>query len=778
MRFEPTSWLDQRDFREQNHVFESLGAFSFHNSVLLQTGTEALRVSGGSVTPDYFTTLGVQPLAGRLFTAAEGEAGQDNVVLIREDFWHSQFGSDPAILGKTISIDGRKRTIIGILPRSFTFPGDNPVLWIPLVPTPLQWADRGWHGFPMIGRLKPGISLAQAHADLDAIMLRMARQYPKEDTDRTAVLLFHLRDWTVGHTRERLLLLQYAAIAVFLMACANVSSLVLARYSARRREFAMRTALGASRFRLIRQRVTEAFALAAIGCVSSAAVAWVSVKFLIHLYGSPLPRATEIDADDRLLWFALAVTLAAALLLGLTTGMHDERHQLESTLREGAGAFGSRRSTRIRKILIALQVACALTLVCASFELLESFQNLMRVNPGLDASHLLTLHVALPESQYPDARRCNQFFAALTDRVRHLPGIQSAASINMLPIQAAGYNGDVEIPGLPPHSAGFFAEYRWVTGDYFRTMRIPLVRGRDFLPEELCGAHRAVIINQTMAHTLWHDRDPVGWTLKLNESEALNGISYTVIGVARDVHQSGLEIPARSEMDFPLSTMPEPMTEQVLVLRTAFPEATVLASVRQQVQRLESGAAIFDLNTMHEVISGSYSVEYTRILSLLLSAFAVIALFIAAFGLYGVISYLVTERLRELAIRLAVGASRIQIMNFVLCQGVPMLAFGVVTGTGGALLASRSLESILFGLNGLPIFALCLAALALTAAAGLGIALPVFRATHVDQYKSFARNRVLSDSSLSTLLSGGFRLYVLIPLKHVMSDRGAHGRHL
>ncbi len=728
----PPSWLDQRDFREQNHVFVSLGAFDYRNTVLLQAGNETLRVSGSPVTPDYFTTLGVQPLAGRLFTPADASAGEDNIVLVREDFWHSQFGSDPGILGKRIGIDGRKRTIIGILPRSFTFPRDNTVVWIPLVPTPLQRDDRSWHGFPMIGRLKAGITLAQAHSDLDAIMLRLSRQYPKEDTDRTAVLLFPLRDWTVGYTRERLLILQYAALAVFLMTCANVSSLVLARYSARRREFAMRAALGASRFRLIRQRLTEAFALSAIGCVSSAAVAWAGVKFLIYLYGSSLPRATEIGPDPRLLWFALAVTLAAALLLGLTTAWQEERHQIESMLREGAGAFGTRRSTQIRKVLVGLQVACALTLVCGSFELIESFQNLMRVNPGLDASHLLTLHVALPESRYQDGTRCNHFFATLTDRLNHLPGVESATSINMLPVQEAGYNGDVEIPGLPPHPSSFFAEYRWITGDYFRTMGIPLVRGRDFLPEELSGANRAVIINQTMARTLWNDRDPVGWTIKLNESDALRDLPYTVIGVAQDVHQSGLDVPARSEIEFPLSTMPEPLTNQVIVVRTVLPEATIVGSIRQELQRLDSGAAIFDVSTMNKVLVASYSVAYTRILSLLLSTFALLALFIAAFGLYGVTSYMVTERLRELAIRLAVGGSRTQIMRLVLGQGVPMLGFGLIMGAGGAVLASRSLQSMLFGLNGLPIFALCFAISCLAAAAALGIAVPAFRATHVD----------------------------------------------
>jgi predicted permease len=728
----PPSWLDQQDFRQQNSVFESLGAFDFRNTVLLQVGKEALRVSGSPVTPDYFTTLGVQPVAGRLFTPAESEAGQDNVVLLREDFWHSQFASDPAILGRTIGINGQQRTIIGILPSSLNFPRENTALWIPLVPTPLQRNDRGWHGFPMIGRLKPGITLAQAHADLDSIMLHLSRQYPKEDTDRTAVLLYPLREWTVGETRERLLVLQYAAIAVFLMTCANISSLSIARYSARRREFAMRVALGASRFRLIRQRITEALVLVCLGCLTSAALGWAGVRFLLSLLAPSLPRAGEIGVDHAVLWFALAISMAAALLLGLTIVLQQEHGQLESTLRDGAGAFGSRRKTQIRQALVALQTACALILVCSSFELLQSFQNLMRVDPGLDPSHLLTLHVALPESHCQDATLCHEFFSEFTERLNHVAGIQSAASINLLPVQNAGYNGDVDVPGLAPHSSGFFAEYRWITGDYLRTVGVPLLRGRDFLPQELAGAQRAVIINQTMARTLWGDRDPIGWTLKLEESAKVDGLSFTVIGVTQDVRQSGLDVPPRPEIQMPLSAMPEPISEQVIVLRTALPQAAVIPTVRKVLQGLESSAALFDIHPMHEVLTGSYSVSYTRTLSLLLSAFASLALFIAAFGLYGTMSYIVTERLREVAVRLAVGASRAQISQFVLRQSAPLLIAGLMLGTGGAFLASRGLESMLFGLHGVSPFALFISVSILALAAAIGIAVPAFRATQVD----------------------------------------------
>lgn len=728
----PPSWLDQQDFRGQSHVFESLGAFDFRNTVLLQLGNQTLHVSGTSATPDYFTTLGVQPLAGRLFTTNEAQPGLDDVVLLREDLWHSQFGSDPAILGKTVRINGRKCTIVGILPRSFGFPTDNTVLWIPLVPAPLQRNDRSWHGFPMVGRLKRGISLTQAYADLNPIMLRLSQQYPKADTDRTSVLLFPLRDWVVGHTRDRLLMLQFAAIAIFLMTCANVSNLVLARYSTRRREFAMRAALGASRRRLLGLRFTEALVPALAGCLASIAFAWAGVRFLIHLYGSSLPRTNEIGINFHQLWFALGVAVAAALMLGLTNALQEDQQQLETILREGAGAAGNRRNTRVRKILVALQVACALTLVSGSFQLLQSFRNLMHVNPGFDDSHLLTLHVALPESGYHDAARSNQFFATLTERISHLAGINSATSINLLPVQNAGYNGDVEVPGLAPHSASFFAEYRWVTGDYLPTMGIPLVRGRDFRPEDLSGGRHVAIINQTMARTLWHDQDPIGWILKLKESEKLDGMSFTVIGVAQDVHQAGLDVAPRSEIEMPLSTMPAPLTEQVIALRTSLGAAAILPSVRRELQRLEPSAVVFNVQTMQEVLTGSYSVSYTRILSTLLSAFGVLALLIGAFGLYGVTSYIVAERHHEIAIRLAIGASRSQITRLVLRQGVLMLGVGIILGSVGALLVNRYLQSMLFGVGGVPVVTLSLAVSVLTIAAVVGVTVPTLRAMHID----------------------------------------------
>lgn len=719
----PPSWLDQRDLRQQNHVFESLAAYAYGGTFLLRSGDETRRVIGGAVTPAYFATLGVQPVAGRVFDPSEAEPGHDNVALMREDFWHSEFASDPNLLGKTIELNGRKCTVIGVLPKAFRFPYEDGVVWTPLVPSALQAKERGWHGFPMIGRLKPGVTLKQAHADLDAIMRRLSRQYPDADRDRTAVLLFPLQQWSVGRISDRLLLLQYAALAIFLMTCANVSSLLLARYSARRREFAMRSALGATAARQMRQHLTESLILAGAGCLFSVVVAWGGVRFLMHLYGTSLPRAAEVGVDLRLVLFTIGVTIAGAIAFGITTALHESRPELESTLREGSRAGGSRKSAALRKILVAVQIGCAVTLVCGAIELIQTFRNLMHVDSGVETSNLITMSISLPESEYTSGLRVSQFFERTIDQLNRLPGVKSAASINMLPIQQSGYNGDVEIPGLPPHPSSFFTEFRWITGDYLRTMGIPLVRGRNFLPEELAGKRPAVIINETMARTLWGDRNPVGWKVNMTPL-------FTVIGVTRDVRQAGLGAPVRSEMYMALPTMPEPLTQQSIAIRSTLPLEQLMPSVRRVIRNIDSGAAIFRVKTMQDVLADS--VSYTRILAMLLLLFAILALVIAAFGLHGIMSYIVNERTREFAIRMAIGAKPAQLIGMVLGQSAVMLGAGVALGIGGVFLMSRALPALLYGVQRIDVPSLLVSIGVLAGAALLGLAIPSIRATRVD----------------------------------------------
>ena len=720
----PPSWLDQKDFREQNHVFESMGAFAYGGTLLMRDRGETSRIGGGVVTPDYFTTLGVKPVAGRLFAAEEGQAGKDGVALVREDFWRTRLDSDPAVLGREIELNGQRRRIVGVLPTSFRFPSEGAVMWMPLVPRPNEAMNRGWHGFPLIGRLKPGVTLVRAHAELSGIMKRISTLYPNADTDRVHVLLYPLQRWSVGQTRDRLLVLQCAAFAVFLMTCANVSSLLLARYSSRRREFALRAALGASTFRQIRQHLTESLLLAGIGCLAGAGVAYGAVQFLLHLYGTTLPRAAEIGVDWRLVLFTIGVTLAGAVAFGLTTALHHRSHDLENALREGGHSAGSRKGALVRKVLVAAQVACAITLTAGAAELIRSFQQLTSVNSGLDTANLLTMHVTVPDSQYTKAQNISDFFANAVARLRTVPGVKSAAAIHILPIQQSGYNGSIEVPGLPKPPSSFFVEYRFVTGDYFRTMGIPILRGRDFLPEEMAGKKAAVVINETLAKTLWGDKDPIGWPLDASDNPA------RVVGVARNVRQSGLGQPAREEMYTPLAICETPITDQSIVVRSTLPTAALLPQIRREIRAVDSQAAIYRVKPMQEVLADS--VGYARITATLLSLFAGLALVLAAFGLHGVMSYAVHERMREFAIRVAIGAKPAQLARVVFGQSLTVVGAGLLLGLGGVVVVTRVLPNVLYDVHKVDAAALAASIGVLAAAALLALTVPAWRATHID----------------------------------------------
>jgi putative ABC transport system permease protein len=721
----PPSWLDQKDFREQNHVLESLAAFSYGSSMLLRNGNETNRVVAGYVTPDYFSTMGVKPVAGRLFETSEAKAGSDAVVLVREDYWRTALNGDPAILGKQLEVNGRKCEVIGMLPESFRFPSDTAVVWAPLVPKPNETSNRGWHGFPLVGRLKPGVSMDQARTELSAIMKNLSQQYPNANTDRTAVNLYPMQRWKVGDAGDRLLVLQCAAFAVFLMTCANVSSLLLARYSSRRREFALRAALGASGFRQVRQHLTECLMLAGIGCVAGSGVAYGGVQFLLKLYGGGLPRANEIGVDARLIWFTVGVAMAGALAFGLTTAWHGRANGLELALREGGHLAGSRKGAIARKVLVAAQVACAVTLVSAAAELIRSFDQLTSVRTGIEMDNLLTMRVSLPDSKYTTAQRANEFLTSLIGRLNEAPGIASAAVINMLPIQQFGYNGDINVPGLPPHPSSFYTEFRWVAGDYLKTMGVPLVRGRNFQPEELSGQKNACIINQTLAKTLWGDRDPIGWSIG---SKGPDGT--TVVGVAQDVRQSGLNRPPGSELILPLSARNTPITEQSLVVRSKLAPSALTTVIRKEIAALDSEVALYRIKPMQEVVSDS--VGYARITTTLLSMFAGLALLLAAFGLYGVMSYVVRERMREFAIRVAIGAGGAQLISMVVRQSMTMVGVGLATGLVGVISVKRVLPSLLAGVKGIDVVSVAASVGVLAAAAVVALVAPACRATRVD----------------------------------------------
>jgi putative ABC transport system permease protein len=721
----PPSWLDQKDFREQNHVFDSMAAFSYGSSFLLKTSNQTSRVIGGYVTPDYFTTLDVKPVTGRTFDPSESRAGSDSVVLVREDFWRTNLNADPAILGKEIEVNGRKCQVVGMLPATFRFPWDEAVVWAPLVPPQNAAVNRGFHGYPLVGRLKPGVSIDQARLELAGIMKRMSQAYPDADTDRVNVHLNPLQRWNLGQTGDRLLVLQCAAFAVFLMTCANVSSLLLARYSGRRREFALRAALGASAFRQARQHLTESLLLAAVGCLAGAGVAYGGVRFLLHLYGTTLPRTSEIGVDAHLVWFTIGVAMAGAVAFGLTTALHGRASGLEMAMREGGHSAGSHKGATARKVLVAAQVACAVTLVSGAAELIRGFDRLTSVRTGIETENLLTMRVTLPESKYITGKAATEFLSNLMTRLNATPGVASAAVINMLPLQQWGYNGGINVPGLPPPPSSFATEFRWVMGDYLKTMGIPLVRGRNFLPEELSGQRNAVIINQTLARTLWGDRDPIGWSIG---SKGPDG--SIVVGVAQDVRQSGLDRPPGSELLIPLPQRSQPITEQSIVVRSNLSAAVLAPLIRKEIADIDSEVALYRVKPMQQVLADS--VGYARITTTLLSLFAALALVLAAFGLYGVMSYVVRERTREFAIRVAIGANPGQLIGMVVRQSLMMVGIGLVAGIAGVAAVTKVLPNLLTGVRQVDIASLAASVGVLAASAIVALLAPTWRATHVD----------------------------------------------
>jgi putative ABC transport system permease protein len=727
-RFEtPTSWPDFLDLRESSHALGSAAAFT-PSSFVFRSGGDARNVRGSYVTREYFETLGVTPIAGRVFEASEAVDGK-SVALLREDFWRTALDADPAIVGKTIAINGAATDVIGILPRAFRFPADDNVIWMPLVPPRGLQANRGWHAFSMVGRLKPDVTLAQAQGDLEIVMQRLAREYPEKNAGHSASVRRLQESRLNGAIRDRLVLLQLAALVLCLMACANVSSLLLARFSTRRLEFSIRAALGASRMRQLRQHVTESVLLTVVGCAASVGIAWSAVQFLLWLYGSRMPRAAEISPDWRLVGVIAAGAMLMALVLGVITALHQEAGTPETSLRESSRTTGSLRAVLTRKMLVVSQVACAALLLSVTGEVLHGFWSLLHVDIGVDRNHLLTMQISLPSERYRTAADIATFFGNATDGVRSLPGVASAAAINMLPVADWGFNGNVNVEGMPPHASEFFAEYRWMTSEYFRTMGVPLTRGRLFLPEEIAGTEKAAIINETMATRLWGTKDPLGAHVRFLSPEWI-----TIVGVVRDVRQSGITVPASAEIFLPASTYTGPFPTWSLVVRSPMSTESLLPSIRRAVQAEERDAALDRVKTMDDVVIDSVSNQ--RIVTTLLASFAMLALGLAALGIYSLVTYAVVARTPELAIRAALGSSPAALVRLVGRQGLGLIAIGLALGVAATVPVSAALAKSLFGLSriGLPVFAGAVAILALTG--GLATLVPAVRTARIDPLKA------------------------------------------
>jgi predicted permease len=723
----PANFLD---WKAQNHVFDHIAVQSWWDANL--GGVEhPEHLHGFLVTPDYFGALQAQPMLGRTFLEEEGAPGKDHVAILSYGLWRDHFAADSSIVGKTVLLNGIDYTVVGVMGPEFNYPS-GAQLWAALAFTPQLEANRGSHYLHGVAHLAAGVTREQAQAEMSAIASRVARQYPQSNTGRD-VHVMPLMESESGQTRAPLVIMLAAVGLVLLIACANISNLLLARASSRQRETAIRSALGATRLRLIRQWLVESVLLGLLGGGSGIFFAYFCLT--AHVICIPAEFARIIPGWDKIainapvLLFTTAVALGTGLLFGFLPALAASRLNVNDTLKEGApSAGGGRRRGLLRNALIVSEVALSLALLTTAGLMMKTFVRLERVSPGFNPDRMVTMFAALPEAKYTSDPQAVSFYEQLIERVQNLPGVQNASVTNLLPLSGMNETWSIRIEGRlePKPGQDPDANYRTVGNSYFRTMQIPVLRGREFSSEDSAKGQPVVAVNEAFAARYWPREDALGKRMKLTgppEKEPWR----TVVAVVGNI-RNRLELPARPEMYFPLRQQVE--YTAALIVRTNVDPRSMEESVRAQVTALDRDLPVFNVSTMDDL--RAVSVLPQRIGGTLMTAFAGFALVLAAIGLFGVIAYAVGERTREIGIRIALGAKPREIFRLVVGQGMVLALVGLLVGLPLALGMGRAVAGLLYGIapNDFGTFAGVAAMLAAVALAACYI--PARRAMRVD----------------------------------------------
>jgi putative ABC transport system permease protein len=724
------------DLRERNQVCEEMAAYQT-GAVNLVGGDEPERVAAASVSAGLFPLLGVQPLTGRVFLPEEDQPGQDRVVALSYDLWQRRFGAEPRLLGQQVNLDGLSRTVIGIMPRGFQFPNPEVGLWIPLALERAK-ADPLDRSFSVVARLKSGVKLEQARVELNGIAQQLlqeyARRFPKGANTTPGVSLVPLRELSVGDLRPTLWVLLAAVGFVLLVACANVAHLLLARAETRSREMALRAALGARRGRLVRQLLTESTLLAFAGGALGLWLASSGVEAWLATAPAQFPRAAEIGIDGRVLGFTLLVSLLTGILFGLAPALQISKTDLHTALKQGSHSSTASSGRYVARLLIISEAALALVLLAGAGLMIKSLWRLRQIHPGFSPGRVLTLRFSLPEAKYPTPQQVVGFAEQLIERVEALPGVQRAGLVTRLPLSGLNANASFGIEGsaLAPGEGEQNADYRIVTPGYFRALGIPLIRGRSFERRDHRDAPAVVIINETFARHFFPNEDCLGKRITLG---APGAPWLSIVGVVGDVRHRGVHLAAQPEMYFPRAQQSYVAAlgvwrSMTLVVRAQLEPASLSSAVKNAVRALDPQLPVARIATMEQVLSAS--VAQPRLTMLLLVIFAALALLLAAVGLYGVMSYTVTQRRQEIGIRLALGASRGAVLKLVVGRGMRLALSGVAVGLIAAFALTRWMKSLLFGVSATDPVTLIGVATLLTSVALLAAYLPARRAARVD----------------------------------------------
>ena len=725
------------DWKAQNKVFEGMAAIDQRTYDLAGDG-EPEKLFAFAVTPDFFHVLGAEPALGRALLPEEDSPGAARVAVISHGLWQRRFGSDPGVLGRDILLSGEKHTVVGVMPAGFQFEFPDVALWVPIALAPEKLADRRYHYLEVVARLKPGVTVEQADADVKAITARIAAAYPDEAAGVSAAVV-PLREQLAGDVRRPLLLLLAAVGLVLLIACANVAGVLLSRAAARRREIAVRAALGASRWRIVRQLLTESVLLGAAGGLGGSLLALWAFSFLQQLIPPGMREMVELRLDLTVFCFTLAVSLLAGVAFGLAPALQASRHDLNDALKQGGGRGAVTGGGRLlRGAFVVSQVALSLVLLVGAGLLVQTLYRLRVQYSELSPESVLTVRTQLAENRYREGSRRAAFYGQVLERVKGLPGVVAAGYTTAVPLTRKGGANGLSLEGRDNGpDAAWNASHRQVSADYFRAMGVAVREGRALDERDDERAPPVAAVNETMARSYWPGESALGKRFKVGSPEAPEPW-LTIVGVVADVRQMGADAPVKAEMYVPYRQASQywespPYSFFVprdLVVRTSVPPAEVVPGVRQAVREVDPYQPLAGVRTMEEVLGRETAQR--RVGAILLTAFAGLALLLAALGIYGVLAFFVVQHTPEIGVRMALGASRGHVLRMVVGRGMRLALAGVGVGLAGALVLTRLMKSLLFEVGAADPLTFGLISLLLVAVALLACLVPARRATRVD----------------------------------------------
>jgi putative ABC transport system permease protein len=720
------------DWREQVHAFSDVAAYMDGDATGTLTGQGAPRLlSVAGVSGNFFSVLGVHPEVGRALRDAETWKNGARVMVISDRLWREQFAADPGVVGRTIMVNGKEAQVVGVMPRSFRFPSETIDAWMPLALDPASRGDisfRRAHWMRAIARLAPGVSLERANAELQTVVRRLQVQYPETNRVMGAGMT-PLHDFLVRDSRRPLVTLLAAVALLLLIACANVGNLLLVRAAGRERETAMRLALGAGRARLVRQALTESVVLSLIGGAAGFAIGWWGTRVLIALQPPGMLPESGVRMDWAVLGYVVAITTLSGMLLGVAPAAWSARRTPAEVLKEG-GRSGSdaRRMRRWGQALVIGEVAIALLLSVGAGLLVRTFYELTQVNPGFDARGVLTVALGASGPRYDSDEKVQAFYADVLRRVRALPGVTDAAATAELPLTDWGWTSQFSVAGRAPGEYGNEVAHREVTPGYFRTMRVPVIRGRAFTQQDAAKAPRVVLINEALARQFFAGQDPIGQRVTFDKSPDSTSVWRTIVGVVGDERQTSLGTETKIQFMTPFAQ--ETRQEMTLVIRTPGDPSTLAPAVRRIVSAVDPGLAIASVRTMADVRSASLARQ--RFLMMMLLVFAGVGIALAVVGVYGVMAQYARGRSREMGIRLALGAQRVQVRWLVVRRGMWLVGAGLAAGIGVALAATRFMQAFLFDVTPVDPVTFVAVPLLLLLTAAAATWLPALRASRAD----------------------------------------------